>query len=103
MFMPDAEVFETLDFNFDTIAQRLRESAYLNRGVHIRLVDERVEPAREKNFYFEGGIVCFVRHINKDKDVLTRPIDIDRREGSTSIEVAHPVQRQLLRDGPCLC
>jgi DNA gyrase subunit B len=88
MFMPDAEVFETLDFSFDTIAQRLRESAYLNRGVHIRLVDERVEPAREKNFYFEGGIVSFVRHINKNKDVLTRPIDIDRREGSTSIEVA---------------
>ena len=88
MFMPDAEVFETLDFNFDTIAQRLRESAYLNRGIHIRLLDERVEPAREKNFYFEGGIVSFVRHINKDKDVLTKPIDIDRREGSTSIEVA---------------
>jgi DNA gyrase subunit B len=87
-FMPDPEVFETLDFNFDTISQRLRESAYLNRGVHIRLLDERIEPAREKNFYFEGGIVSFVRHINKDKDVLTRPIDIDRREGTTSIEVA---------------
>jgi DNA gyrase subunit B len=87
MFMPDAEIFETLDFNFDTIAQRMRESAYLNRGIHIRLVDERVEPAREKNFYFEGGIVSFVRHINKNKDVLTRPIDIDRRDGSTSIEV----------------
>ena len=51
-------------------------------------LDERVEPAREKNFYFEGGIVSFVRHINKNKDVLTRPIDIDRREGTTSIEVA---------------
>src|SRR4029078_11928478 len=88
MFMPDAEVFETLEFNFDTIAQRMRESAYLNRGFHIRLVDERVEPAREKNFYFEGGIVSFVRHINKDKDVLTRPIAIDRREGSPSLQVA---------------
>ena len=88
IFMPDAEVFETLDFNFDTVSQRLRESAYLNRGIHIRLLDERVDPAREKNFYFEGGIVSFVRHINKNKDVLTRPIDIDRREGSTSIEVA---------------
>ncbi len=87
-FLPDAEIFETLDFSFETIAQRLRESAYLNRGIHIRLVDERVTPAREKNFYFEGGIVSFVRHINKNKDVLTRPIDIDRREGSTSIEVA---------------
>jgi DNA gyrase subunit B len=87
-FMPDAQVFETLEFSFDTIAQRLRESAYLNKGVHIRLVDERVEPAREKTFYFEGGIVSFVRHINKNKDVLTRPIPIERRDGSTTIEVA---------------
>ncbi|MEA2622580.1 MAG: gyrase subunit [Chloroflexota bacterium] len=88
-FKPDALVFETLDFSFDMIAQRLRESAYLTKGVHIRLVDERVSPPREKNFYFEGGLVSFVRHLNKDKDVLqARPISIDRRDGPTSIEVA---------------
>jgi DNA gyrase subunit B len=87
-FLPDPQVFETLDFSFDTIAQRLRESAYLNKGVHIRLVDERQEPAREKNFYFEGGLVSFVRHINRTKDPLTKPVDIERRDGTTSVEVA---------------
>jgi DNA gyrase subunit B len=88
-FKPDSEVFETLDFSFETVSQRLRESAYLNKGVHIRLLDERVEPAREKNFYFEGGLVSFVRHLNKNKDVIqAKPISIDRRDGPTSIEVA---------------
>jgi DNA gyrase subunit B len=89
VFLPDAEVFETLEFSFEQVAQRLRESAYLTKGVHIRLVDQRFEPEREKNFYFEGGIVSFVRHLNKNKDVLQpKPIAIDRREGPTSIEVA---------------
>ncbi len=89
MFKPDAEVFESVDFSFETIAQRLRESAYLNKGVHIRLIDERGEQPREKNFYFEGGLVSFVRHLNKDKDVIqSHPISIDRRDGPTSIEVA---------------
>jgi len=88
-FMPDAQVFDTLEFSFETIAQRLRESAYLTKGVHIRLVDERVTPPKEKNFYFEGGLVSFVRHLNKDKEVLqAKPIAIERREGPTSIEVA---------------
>jgi DNA gyrase subunit B len=89
IFKADPTVFDAVDFQFETIAQRLRESAYLNKGVRIRLLDERTSPAREKNFYFEGGIVSFVRHLNKDKDPLnTRPIAIERRDGSTSIEVA---------------
>jgi DNA gyrase subunit B len=89
IFKPDPMVFDTVDFQFETIAQRLRESAYLNKGVRIRLLDERTRPPREKNFYFEGGLVSFVRHLNKDKDPLNnRPIAIERRDGSTSIEVA---------------
>ncbi len=88
-FMPDPDVFETLDWSFDTIAQRLRESAYLNKGLWIRLVDERAEPARERSFYFEGGLISFVRHLNKNKEVLhARPIYVERREGQTAIEVA---------------
>ncbi len=88
-FMPDAEVFETLEWSFDTIAQRLRESAYLNKGVWIRLVDERTEPAHERSFYFEGGLISFVRHLNKNKETLhARPIYVERREGQTSIEIA---------------
>ena len=87
--MPDAQVFETLDFSFDTIAQRLRESAYLNKGVWIRFVDERATPPHERSFYFEGGLVSFVRHLNKGRDVLhPRPIYVEKREGTTQIEVA---------------
>jgi len=86
---PDGEVFETLDFSFDMIAQRMRESAYLNKGIWITLHDERVEPAREKSFYFEGGLISFVRHLNKGKDVLhARPVYVERKDGPTAIEVA---------------
>ena len=89
VFMPDSQVFDTIEFNFETIAQRVRESAYLTKGVHIRLIDERVSPEQEKSFYFEGGIASFVRHLNKDRETLgNRPIAIERRDGTTSIEVA---------------
>jgi DNA gyrase subunit B len=88
-FKPDAQVFETLDFSFDTISQRLRESAYLNKGVWIRFLDERETPAREKSFYFEGGLISFVRHLNKGRDVLHPiPIYVERRDGTTQIEIA---------------
>jgi DNA gyrase subunit B len=88
-FRPDPEVFDSIDFSFETIAQRLRESAYLNKGVWISLFDERETPLREKAFYFEGGLVSFVRHLNKNKDVLhARPIYVERQDGTTSIEVA---------------
>jgi DNA gyrase subunit B len=88
-FKPDAQIFETVDFNFDVIAQRVRESAYLNKGLWITLIDERETPSREKSFYFEGGVVSFVRHLNKGRDVLhDRPIYVERREGNTQIEVA---------------
>jgi DNA gyrase subunit B len=86
-FKADPEVFETIEFSFDTIAQRLRESAYLNKGLWILLLDDRAE--RERSFYFEGGLVSFVRHLNKNKEALhARPIYVERREGSSSIEVA---------------
>jgi DNA gyrase subunit B len=89
VFHPDHEVFDSVEFSFDLIAQRLRESAYLTKGVFIRLADERVSPARERSFHFEGGLVSFVRHLNKGKDVLnSRPISVERREGPTQIEVA---------------
>src|SRR5512141_1921853 len=88
-FKPDLLVLETLDWNFDTISHRLRESAYLNKGLWIKFVDERPTPAREKSFYFEGGLVSFVRHLNRGRDVLhPRPIYAERREGATQVEVA---------------
>ncbi len=86
-FKADPTVFETVEFSFDTIAQRLRESAYLNKGLWIRLLDDRAD--RERSFYFEGGLVSFVRHLNKNKAALNaRPIYVERRESSTAIEIA---------------
>jgi DNA gyrase subunit B len=86
-FRADPEMFETIEYSFETISQRLRESAYLNKGVWITLVDERND--RERSFYFEGGLQSFVRHLNRNKEALgNRPIYVDRREGSTAVEVA---------------
>jgi DNA gyrase subunit B len=86
-FLADPTVFETVELSFDTIAQRMRESAYLNKGLWIRLIDERAD--RERSFYFEGGLVSFVRHLNKNKETLNnRPIYVERHEGSVAIEVA---------------
>jgi DNA gyrase subunit B len=86
-FRADPEMFETTDYSFDTVVQRLRESAYLTKGVWITFIDERSD--RERSFYFEGGLQSFVRHLNRNKEVLHhRPIYVERREGTTQVEVA---------------
>jgi DNA gyrase subunit B len=86
-FRADPQMFETTDYSFEMVAERLRESAYLTKGVWITLIDERVD--RERSFYFEGGLQSFVRHMNRNKEVLhTRPIYVERREGTTAVEVA---------------
>jgi len=86
-FRADPEIFETTDYEFELITQRLRESAYLTKGVWITLVDERND--RERSFYFEGGLQSFVRHLNRNKEALhTRPIYVERRDTSTAVEVA---------------
>jgi DNA gyrase subunit B len=87
LFRADPEMFETTEYSFETISQRLRESAYLTKGVWITFIDERED--RERSFYFEGGLQSFVRHLNRNKEVLhTRPIYVERREGTTLVEVA---------------
>jgi DNA gyrase subunit B len=87
IFHADPEMFETTEYSFDAVSQRLRESAYLTKGVWITLIDERND--RERSFYFEGGLQSFVRHLNRNKEALhTRPIYVERREGSTAVEVA---------------
>jgi DNA gyrase subunit B len=86
-FHPDPEMFEDLDFNWETISTRMRESAYLNKGLWIRLRDQRTDT--EKNFFFQGGVTSFVRHLNRRREVLNvRPIYVERLVGSTSVEVA---------------
>jgi DNA gyrase subunit B len=87
LFRADPEMFESVDYSFDLISQRLRESAYLTKGVWITLRDERID--RERSFYFEGGLVSFVRHLNRNKEVLhIRPIYCEKREGTTIVEAA---------------
>ena len=87
LFRADPEMFETTEYSFETITQRLRESAYLTKGVWITFIDERSE--RERAFYFEGGLQSFVRHLNRNKEALhDRPIYVERREGGTMVEVA---------------
>ena len=87
IFQADAEIFETLDYSWEMISTRLRESAYLNKGLWIRLVDERIE--REKNFFFQGGVTSFVRHLNRRRAALNlRPIHVEKIVNGTSVEVA---------------
>jgi DNA gyrase subunit B len=86
-FRADPEMFETTEYSFDTISQRIRQSAYLTKGVWISLVDERSD--RERSFYFEGGIQSFVRHLNRNKEVLdSRPIYVEQLDKTTLVEVA---------------
>ena len=90
-FMADRSIFTTVDYGFDTLAQRFREMAYLTKGLSITLVDERPGPGdeREWTFYFEGGIVSFVRHLNLSRVPLhSKPFYIERRIGETAVEVA---------------
>src|SRR5438128_6040596 len=67
-FLPDREIFDSIEFNYDTLAQRLRELSFLNKGLTIVLNDERSEKHAE--FHYTGGIAEFIKHLNKNKDVL---------------------------------
>ncbi|HUT33456.1 MAG TPA: DNA topoisomerase (ATP-hydrolyzing) subunit B [Planctomycetota bacterium] len=86
-FKPDKEVFSETTFNFDIIANRMRELAFLNRGVKIALRDERTEKDRE--FCYEGGIAAFVSHLNEGKNVLHKDvIFFDKEQEGVMVEVA---------------
>lgn len=86
-FVPDASIFETVVFDFETLARRMRELAFLTRGLRIRIVDEA--SGKKKDFYYEGGIESFVEHLNKNKDLLhPRPIVIKGDKGPVLMEIA---------------
>ncbi|MFZ5640219.1 MAG: DNA topoisomerase (ATP-hydrolyzing) subunit B [Bacillota bacterium] len=86
-FKPDHEIFEDLVYVFDTLTLRLRELSFLNKGVKIVLRDER--DGKEKAFQHEGGIMDFVKHLNKNKDVLhANPIYFESEKDDTAVEVA---------------
>src|SRR5690242_14677930 len=87
-FKPDGQVFETLEFSFDVLAQRLRELAFLNKGLSITLKDEQKEPAKEQVFLYKGGIVSFVEHLNEAKTPLHKPIYVRVERPEMILELA---------------
>ena len=88
-FFPDDEIFETLDFSYETVRGRLREVAYLNKGVKIILKDRRPGREREDEFRYDGGIMDYVEYLNRDKTTLfPQTLYIDRVYGENSVEIA---------------
>ena len=85
-FMPDGQIFETLEFSFDVLAQRLRELAFLNKGLAITLKDDRSE--KEQVFHYKGGIVSFIDHLNEAKTPLHKPIYVQTERAELILEVA---------------
>jgi DNA gyrase subunit B len=87
-FLPDADVFETLDFNFNTLEERMRDTAFLTRGLRIVLCDKRGEGHRAE-FHYEGGIVDFVKYLNRNKEPLTnKVISFEGESDEGAVEVA---------------
>ncbi len=88
-FMADSSIFETLEYDFDTLRQRLRETAFLTKGLRITLTDERVDPWKERSFYYEGGIREFVQYLNKGKTPLYDDIiDCEGEKDGVLVEIA---------------
>ncbi len=86
-FKPDSEIFETVNFSFDMLSQRLRELAFLNKGLYISIEDERYEKKHE--FYYEGGIVSFIEYLNKNKNCIhPKPIYIHGVKNGIDVEIS---------------
>ena len=86
-FWPDAQMFEELGFQWDIVSHRLRELAFLNKGLTIVLKDDRID--LEYSFYFEGGISAFVKYLNRDKGwVNLRPLHVEREIEGNTVEIA---------------
>jgi DNA gyrase subunit B len=86
-FWPDPDVFEELGFHWDIVSHRLRELAFLNKGLTILLRDERID--QDYMFYFEGGISAFVKYLNRDKGwVNLRPLHVEREIEDNTVEIA---------------
>ncbi len=92
-FLPDREIFESIEFNFDTLSQRLREMSFLNKGLTVRLKDDRTN--KQSEFHYNGGIAEFIKHLNKNKNVLhTTPVfaEADKAVGEDTIHMEFALQ-----------
>jgi len=88
-FRPDGDIFETTEYSFDKLSERLREKAFLNKGIRIHIKDEREVPERSHEFYYKGGIAEFVKHLNKNKSPLhEEPLYFEMVSDELSVEVS---------------
>ena len=88
-FKPDGTIFETTEYSFDRLSERLREKAFLNKGIRINIVDERENEEKKHEFYYKGGIAEFVKHLNKNKSpVHDEPVYFEQVSDTLSIEIA---------------
>ncbi|MDD3481103.1 MAG: DNA topoisomerase (ATP-hydrolyzing) subunit B [Patescibacteria group bacterium] len=86
-FNPDPKIFEVIEFDYQKILDRLRQQAYLTKGVHVKLIDERT--SKTYGYYFEGGIKSYVEHLNHNKEIVNKePFYVEKQIGSTNIEIA---------------
>lgn len=86
-FKPDPEIFEVIDFNWNTVLDRIRQQAYLTKGVKIKLTDERINSTY--GFYFEGGIKSYVDHLNRSKQVINEPIFyVEKSTDNVNVEIS---------------
>ncbi len=85
-FLPDQEIFKTLDYKFPALAQRFREMAFLTKGLTISFHDQRT--GQDRTYYFEGGIVSFVRRLNWNRKALHEPIHVEREVNGSVVEAA---------------
>ncbi len=99
-FLADTGIFDAVDYEFDTMAARLRELAFLNRGIKISVCDERGESPVKKVFCYEGGILSFVKHLNKNKEVLhPEPIYFEAQRDENGEETANVEIAMQYNDG----
>ena len=88
-FKPDHEIFDTTTYSFEKLSERLREKAFLNKGIRIFIKDEREEVEKSHEFYYKGGIAEFVKHLNKNKSPLhDEPVYVEMITDNLSVEVA---------------
>ena len=89
VFRPDPQIFETLDFSFDVLSKRLRELAFLNKGIRIEIEDRRLPNVKSHDFKFDGGVREFVQYLNKNKGAIQKePIHLEATRDGVIVEVA---------------
>lgn len=89
VFKFDETIFEEdAEFHFETLVNRFREMAFVTSGVHLGLIDERSDPIREMNFYFDGGVMSFVRYLNRNRKVLHSPVYAHKEQDNIDVEMS---------------